>query len=188
MVKTYITANDLLADSFRLAAKIHASEFRPDFLIGVWRGGTPVAIAIHEFLDYTGVECDHIAIRTSSYTGIGQQDSHVQLIGLEYLVETLRPENRVLIVDDVFDSGRSIEAVLQGIESQTGKNLPQTIRVACPWFKPLMNQTSITPDYYLHETNDWLVFPHELVGLSIGEIKSGKGDVAELLSLALAST
>ena len=52
MEKVYISANDLLLDSFRLAEKIVASGFRPDFIIGVWRGGAPVGIAIQEYLEY----------------------------------------------------------------------------------------------------------------------------------------
>ncbi|MDP5070320.1 MAG: hypoxanthine phosphoribosyltransferase, partial [Congregibacter sp.] len=84
MDKVYISANDLLLDSFRLGEKIFASGFRPDFIIGVWRGGAPVGIAIQEYLAYVGVESDHIAIRTSSYTGINTQDKTVRVHGLDY--------------------------------------------------------------------------------------------------------
>ncbi|MEM9760588.1 MAG: hypoxanthine phosphoribosyltransferase, partial [Pseudomonadota bacterium] len=82
MEKVYISANDLLLDSFRLAEKIVHSGYRPDFIIGVWRGGAPVGIAIQEYLAYVGVETDHIAIRTSSYTGIDQQEKTVRVHGL----------------------------------------------------------------------------------------------------------
>ena len=68
--KKYITADELLLDSFRLGVQIHNSGFKPDFIVGVWRGGTPVGIAIQEILGYLGNESDHIAIRTSSYFGI----------------------------------------------------------------------------------------------------------------------
>ena len=51
-----------------------------------------------------------------------------------------------------------------------------TIKVATPFFKPQNNKTDKIPDYYLHETDKWLVFPHELQGLSMDEIKANKPD------------
>ncbi|MEO0368687.1 MAG: hypoxanthine phosphoribosyltransferase, partial [Pseudomonadota bacterium] len=73
MTKYFIGAQELLIDSFNLARQIHLSGFKPNFIIGVWRGGTPVGIAIQEYLEFVGIESDHIAIRTSSYYGIDQQ-------------------------------------------------------------------------------------------------------------------
>ena len=52
--KKYITADELLLDSFRLGVQIHNSGFKPDFIVGVWRGGTPVGIAIQEILGLFG--------------------------------------------------------------------------------------------------------------------------------------
>ncbi len=71
--KTFVTADSLLGDSFRLGLKIMEDGFRPDYIIGIWRGGTPVGIAVQELLNYHGHPSDHIAIRTSSYVGIGEQ-------------------------------------------------------------------------------------------------------------------
>ena len=51
---------------------------------------------------------------------------------------------------------------------------PRNVRIATPWYKPNNNQTSLKPDYYLHETDKWIVFPHELAGLSMQEIESGQ--------------
>ena len=65
MEKVYIGAEELLADSFRLAEQIYKSGFRPNFIVGVWRGGTPVGIAVQEYLDFAGVKTDtsHLAPR-----------------------------------------------------------------------------------------------------------------------------
>lgn len=175
MKKRYISANELLVDSFKLAEKIYSSGYRPHFIVGVWRGGTPTGIAVQEFLDYLEVKTDHCAIRTSSYYGIDKQDKEVRVFGLDYLVENIRAEHELLLVDDVFDSGRSIEAIIAALRVETGKNMPKGIKVACPWYKPNRNTTKLKPDYYLHETDDWLVFPHELKGLSLEEIDHGKG-------------
>lgn len=67
--KRYVSAQELLNDSFELGIDIFKSGFKPSFIIGVWRGGTPVAIAVQEILDYFGLKTDHIAIRTTSYRG-----------------------------------------------------------------------------------------------------------------------
>ena len=71
--KQFIKAQELLDDSFRLGLKVLESGFRPDFIVGIWRGGTPVGIAVQELFEHNGVASDHIAIRTSSYEGIEQR-------------------------------------------------------------------------------------------------------------------
>ena len=181
MDKHFISAADLLRDSFLLAEQIYASGFRPNFIVGVWRGGAPVGIAVQEYLEYKGLESDHIAIRTSSYYGIDQQDKDVRVHGLQYIIDRANNDDNLLIVDDVFDSGRSITAVLRELKEKSRRNLPETIRIACPWFKPKKNQTEVIPDYYVHETDQWLVFPHEINGLTEAEIRLGKPDMADIL-------
>ena len=90
-------------------------------------------------------------------------------------------DDSLLIVDDVFDTGRSIDAVINTLELKMRRNCPSQIKVATPWFKPNKNATSRVPDYYVHETDDWLVFPHELDGLSVEEISADKGALARIL-------
>ena len=48
-------------------------------------------------------------------------------------------------------------------------------------FKPNKNQSGHKPDYYLHETDQWLVFPHELDGLSLEEILENKPELSNLI-------
>ena len=179
MEKYYISANELLRDSFVLAEKIYNSGFKPDFIIGVWRGGAPVGIAIQEYLDYLGVPTDHISIRTSSYTGINEQDKKVRVHGLDYIIDNINAENEVLLVDDVFDSGRSIRAIFDRMKAKTRRNMPQNMKIATPWYKPTKNITDFVPDYYVHETDKWLVFPHELKGLTLDEIRTNKANISD---------
>ncbi len=185
MEKIYIRSQQLLEDSFRLAATIYASGFRPHFIVGIWRGGSPVGIAVQEYFEFRGVQTDHIAIRTSSYTGIGKQSKLIRVHGLHYIIENVNAEDALLIVDDVFDSGRSIKAALDELKEKTRRNMPVNLKVACPWYKPGNNKTNIVPDYYIHETDKWLVFPHELAGLTIEEIRSGKHDLSEICDLLI---
>ena len=181
MNKIYISANELLLDSYRLGINILNSGFKPDYIVGIWRGGTPVGIAVQEILHYLGVESDHIAIRTSSYYGIGKQERKIKVHGLEYILNNINHDDNLLLVDDVYDSGRSIQAVIRTLNKKARRNTPNNIRIAVPWFKPNKNVTGVEPEYYLHTTDDWLVFPHELDGLTKKEIFENKPGLAELL-------
>ena len=52
--KIYINASELLFDSFQLGVKFLQSGFVPDYIVAIWRAGTPVGIAVQELLDYSG--------------------------------------------------------------------------------------------------------------------------------------
>ena len=90
MKKHFIQADQLLEDSFNLAWKIFESGFKPDYIIGVWRGGAPVGIAVQEFLDFLDIPSDHIAIRTSYYSGIDSRKDEVQVYGLNYVIRKIK--------------------------------------------------------------------------------------------------
>ena len=187
--KHYIEEESLLNDSFRLAVKIYESGFRPDFIVGVWRGGSTVGIYVQECLQHLGVKTDHIAIRTS-YRGM---DDYLQRVdspegirvhGLQYLFENLNHDDSLLIVDDVFSSGHNIEAVINRLKAKTKRNMPRELRIAVPWYKPGHNRTGRVPDFFLHETDDWLVLPYELTGLSEEEIREHKPWMLPILERA----
>jgi hypoxanthine phosphoribosyltransferase len=177
--KLFISADSLLADSFELGARVLASGYRPSFLVALWRGGAPIGIAVQELLERRGVSTDHIAVRTSSYTGIDQQDKTVRVHAMDYLVSRVTPQDRLLIVDDVFDSGRSLEALLAEIDRRCGERRPQEVRIATVYYKPSRNRSRLQPDWSVHATDRWLVFPHELVGLSDAEIAAHKPPSAQ---------
>ena len=178
--KQYISAEQLLDDSFQLGVKILESGFRPHFIVGIWRGGAPVGITVQELLDYFGIHTDHISIRTSLYKGIEQRDSRIRVHGLQYVVDNVAADEGLLIVDDVYDSGLSIKAVVDNLERRARRNTPLDIRIATAYYKPRNNRTDRVPDYYVHETDRWLVFPHELVGLSREEILAKKPGIESI--------
>ena len=179
MDKLFIQSEELLKDSFNLAWQVYESGYRPNYIIGVWRGGAPIGIAVQEFLDVLGVPSDHIAIRTSHYKGIDLRDSQVQVYGLNYIIKQVESEDSLLIVDDVHDTGISIQKIISDLQTACKKNTPE-IKVATPYFKPKKNKTERKPDFYIHETEKWLVFPHELEGLSIDEIIEFKPELSDI--------
>lgn len=180
--KLYLTPQGLLNDSFKLAAQVLASGFRPKVIIALWRGGSPIGIAVQEFLDYYGgCSSDHIAIRTSSYKGIGQRSNTVAIHGLSYLLKTINHDDPLLIVDDVFDTGLTIKAVIDELRTKARKNCPEDIRVAVPFYKPKSNKTDRVPDYYVHTTEQWLKFPYSLEGLTEKELKENKPEIHKII-------
>jgi uncharacterized protein len=171
--KEFICAESLLRDSFALGLQIVRSGYRPTFLVGVWRGGAPIGIAVQEVLEFHGIQCDHLAIRTSSYTGIDQVAA-VRVHAIDYLVSRLTADDQLLLIDDVFDSGRSLEAALQELARRCRLNMPRNVRIATVYWKPRRNRTQLVPDFHVRTTDEWLVFPHELQGLTREEILANK--------------
>ena len=187
MEKLFIGEEDLLLDAYRLGVRIFNSGFRPTFIVGLWRGGTTIGIAVQECLQHLGVETDHISLRTS-YRGmhryrrmIEEGGTEIRVHGTQYLLESMNAEDRLLIVDDVYSSGLNVRAVLERLRTRTRRNMPHDTRIAAPWYKPARNLTGRAPDYYLHETDKWLVLPYELNGLHIDEIRTHKPFLAPLL-------
>ena len=125
MEKHFIQADQLLKDSYNLAWKIFESGFKPNYIMGVWRGGAPIGIAVQEFLDFLGVPSDHIAIRTSYYSGIDSRRDEVQVYGLNYVIRKLESEDSLLIVDDVYDTGMSINKVITDLKSACKRTHPK---------------------------------------------------------------
>ena len=182
--KTFISADDLLLDSFRLAVAIYESGFRPDFLVGLWRGGSAVGIAVQEGLDYLGVPTDHIAVRTSysgphSYSKVAEGVG-IRVHGLRYLLDKVCAHHSMLIVDDVYSTGNSVAAVVDKLARKARRNLPRDVRRAAVWYRP-SERTRQPPDYYVRKTEDWLVLPYELMGLTPREISDGKPEFGSII-------
>ena len=173
--KLYIGSQSLLEDSFKLGKMVVESGFRPDFLVGVWRGGSPVGIAVQEYLEFRGVKTDHIAIRTSGYSKDHKIESKIRVHNLGYIEENINSKNKLLIIDDVFDTGLTMEAVIKTLKDKLKDKYPEDVKIATVYFKPDSNTTDIKPDFFVKVTDKWIVFPHELVELTEKELKE-KGD------------
>lgn len=171
--KKNISAYDLQKDSFLLARKIFESGFRPTFLIALWRGGAPIGIAIDEYFRYKKSPIkEHCAIKVSAYNH-DQLKGEVDVSSLEPVAKIIKPSDKLLIVDDIVDTGSSIENFLSELHKICKQVMPQEIRVAAPYYKSKISK--IEPHYFLYDTEKWIVFPHELEGLNESELKELKG-------------
>ncbi len=180
--KICITPAQLRQLSFQLAKQVVDSEWHPDYLIALWRGGAPIGCYVHEFFKYHNIHTDHVAIRTSRFTGIGEANEMVQVHSASYVTSQLKDGDKVLIVDDVWDSGKTMMAVHKHLRESTEAEFE--LRTACVHFKPKANVTGVEPEYFVSsmEPSDWLVYPHELEGMTKAEVEQTMGtEVARLL-------
>jgi len=176
--KHYISAEEYLRDIWRLAAAIRKSGWKPDILIALWRGGAPVGVSVHEFFKATGWDVQHIPLKCASYTGIGENNGDVMFTHEDLVFGMLRKGDKVLVVDDVFDTGKTAAAVRKKIVAAGAE-----MRMACVYWKPQKNLTKLLPDYHVRDVGlDWIVFPHEIEGLTKNEIAVKDALLSDLMS------
>ena len=180
MKKKYLDEETLILDSFKLGVNIFESGFKPTFIVGLWRGGSSVGIYVQECLQTLGIETNHISLRTS-YRGqpyyhesVASPDAELRVHGTRFLLENLNADDSLLIVDDVFSTGKNIEAVINRLQMRLKRNMPHNVKIATLWQRPSYKAVDFVPDFMLNQTEDWLVFPYEMSGLSLDEIKEHK--------------
>ena len=134
MDKLFIAEEDLLLDAYRLGVRVFNSGFRPSFIVGLWRGGSSVGIAVQECLQHLGVATDHISLRTS-YRGMQQYQrmvdgasQEIRVHGTQYLLESMNAPDGLLIVDDVYSTGLNVKAVIDRLATRTRRNMPHDVR------------------------------------------------------------
>ena len=176
--KIILNSDELISDSFRLGMQIIKSGFIPTMILVLWRGGAIIGMAIHELMIYKKFQLNHMILKASSYQNTQRQDV-VSIEGLESVLRNLKKDEKVLIVDDIFDSGKTMSSLIAMIKEHRKEENDQ-YKIATPWYKPKNNLTDIAPDFYLYETEKWVVFPHELESLSEGEIRNFR--LQEILS------
>ena len=188
MQKKFLDEQQLILDSFKLGVSIFESGFKPTFIVGLWRGGSSVGIYVQECLQTLGVKTNHLSLRTS-YRGQPYYHemakapvSDIRVHGTRYLVEHMNADDSLLIVDDVFSTGKNIEAVIKRLSFRMKKNMPKEVRIATLWQRPSYKAVNLKPDFVLHQTEDWLVFPYEMSGLTMDEIKQHKSYLVPLIN------
>jgi hypoxanthine phosphoribosyltransferase len=179
--KSYLSADEYLADIWRLSFEIVKGGWKPDLLLALWRGGAPVGVAVHEFLKTAGWDVRHIPVKCFSYDGIASNDGELQFDGGEEVFSSIAAGDRVLVIDDVFDSGKTAVAVKQRIEQKGAK-----MRFASVYWKVANNRSELKPDYYVNSRlADWIVFPHEIEGLSEEERLEKDPHLSRLVTRAM---
>jgi len=162
----HVSPEKMLLDSFELGRRVYETGFRPKYAISVWRGGTQVGLGVSAYLRNQGVGVHHSTIATESYTGVGDA-KEVLVKGLDHVVASVCAEDPLLIIDDVFERGETIRAIVQTLKERARDNCPQDIRVATIHRKPGKMTWSDIELYSLQDVEDdvWIDYPHELADL-----------------------
>ncbi|MFH1448296.1 MAG: phosphoribosyltransferase [Candidatus Micrarchaeota archaeon] len=130
-----------------LARQVRDSGFKPDVLVGVARGGWIPTRIISDILKVYKVA----SIGVVFYTSVGKTLEKPKLT--QELNVDIRGK-RVLLVDDVSDSGESLLLAKQKVEALS----PSELKTATLHYKP---RSKIKPDFFIKETEEWLVYPWE---------------------------
>ena len=147
---------------FYLYEKIKTTGYVPDIIVGIARGGWIPARLLADFYNIK----DTANIKVEAYEFIAEtdveakitQDINIQVKG-----------KKILIVDDIADSGSSLKVVWDDLTKKGVKD----ITAATLFYKP---SSIITPQHYISETNDWVVFPWEIFE-TIKELAEGMQDM-----------
>lgn len=137
--------------SFQLYMKIKRSGFRPDVMAGVSRGGLVPARILSDLFLADELKVTLAIMQIGFYSGIDKTNKepiiYQDLPGHVY-------GKKILLVDDVADSGVSLDFALQYLRMKK----PAEIMVGTLYYKPW---SSFKPDFFIEETSSWIVFPHE---------------------------
>ena len=196
MQKEFLSYDIIRNNSIKLAHTIHHDGFVPDVIYVSLRGGAYMGNVISEY--FKVVRRDqrpvfYAAVVARSYTDVKAAEA-IRIDGWTYNPKYLRSGDRVLIVDDIFDSGRTINYLVNVVMA---KGVPRKdIRIAVHDYKIRRFQGDeplIRPDYWcrLHDIeapaqDNWVHYlSHELVGLTADEIRAHYSDDPEVVDILL---
>jgi hypoxanthine phosphoribosyltransferase len=141
------TWNQIYAMLLSQAEKIRQSGFKPDVIVGITRGGWIPARVLSDLLEIP----DLAVVRVEFYLGVAEtRNAPVLTQRVSAGVEG----KKALLVDDVADTGKSLQLAKEHILQQGATE----VRIATVYRKPF---SIIKPDYYEKETRRWVVFPWE---------------------------
>ena len=152
-----------------LAGEIRDSEYSPRVIVGVSRGGWPPARVMSDLLENPNLA----NMKVEFYKNIGVTNRRPKIT---QPVTSEVVGRRVLVVDDVADSGKSLRAAYQHLRQKGALE----IKVCTLYLKP---KSVFKPDYYARTTSKWVIFPWErLEAISlIRQNLQSKGKIANVI-------
>lgn len=182
MTKEFLPYDIVRNNALKLAHRINQEGFVPDVIYASLRGGAYMANVISEYFKIARRgkrPVMYAAVVARSYTDV-REHSRVMIDGWTYSPKYLRPGDKVLLVDDIFDSGKTINHL---VENLLERGVPRKdIKVAVhdyKFFTYKQQQLPIQPDYWCRkfeiekpEDDLWIHYMnHELVGLGQEELE-----------------
>jgi hypothetical protein len=194
MAKEFVAYDTVRNNALKLASRIHEDDFIPDVIYVSLRGGAYLGNVISEYFKMVRSgrrPVFYAAVVARSYENVRKRHG-VQVDGWTYSPEHLRAGDRVLLIDDIFDSGRTINHLVDVIME---KGIPrEDVRIAVHDYKirpSEQEELPFHPDYYCRkhvvekpEDDTWIHYlSHELVGLSESEIRVNYADDEEVVRI-----
>lgn len=182
MQKEFLSYEKVRNNALKMAYKIHQDGFIPDVIYVSLRGGAYLANVISEYFKIVRKDAHPVlyaAVVARSYSDVRMRSS-VMVDGWTYSPEHLRHGDKILLIDDIFDTGKTINHL---VEILIEKGIPRKdIKVAVhdyKYFSYHEEQLPIQPDYWCrkHEIKSpaddrWIHYmSHELIGLSEAELE-----------------
>jgi hypoxanthine phosphoribosyltransferase len=198
MHKEFVPYDLIRNNAMKLAYRIYKDGFIPDVIYVSLRGGAYMGNVISEyfkFIKHPGKPVFYAAVVARSYTDVSTQEA-IKIDGWTYSPDFLRAGDKILLVDDVYDSGRTINYLAEVIMAKGVDR--SNIKIAVHDYKVrshLPDTLPVHPDYWcrkieVHKPEDetWIHYmSHELVGLSAEEAAihylKADPDLAEAMSL-----
>ena len=182
MKKEFLKFDTVRNNAIKLAYRIYKDGFVPNVIYVSMRGGAYVGNIISEYFKIVLDKAHPVyyaAIVARSYTGVGQAGK-VRVDGWTYPPENLQAGDKVLLVDDIFDSGNTINHLAQVIMDHG--ILRSDLKIAVHDYKYFTDkdpQHPVHPDYWcrkhdvsIHDEDYWIHYmSHELIGLSLAELE-----------------
>lgn len=134
--------------TFALAQKILKTNQKYDRLIALARGGVSISQALADALAVKKISI----IQTEMYTGINEKSATP--IVTQPLSQEITDE-RVLVVDDLADTGETLLFISQYLSAQGPKDIKMATLLRKPW-------TKVSPDFYVKDSDAWVIFPWEI--------------------------
>ncbi len=138
---------DIYSMCIKLADQIKESEFKPDLIVAIARGGWIPGRIMSDLLCNSNVA----SMRTEFYKDVAETNAKPVI---SQKVSAPVRGKRVLVVDDVADTGKSLRAARDYLK----KLRPKEIKIATLHYKP---KSVLRPDFFIEETDAWIVYPHE---------------------------
>ncbi|MDH5783240.1 MAG: phosphoribosyltransferase [Candidatus Bathyarchaeota archaeon] len=130
-----------------LASKIRKANFKPDVIVGISRGGWPPARIMSDLLENPELA----NVKAEFYLDVAKTKSEPVIT---QPVSVSVHGKKILIVDDVADTGKSLRLVRSHLKEQEATD----VKIAAIYYKPW---SVVTPDWYERKTSHWIIFPWE---------------------------
>ena len=182
MIKEFLPYDKVRNNALKLAQKIYHDGFIPDIIYTSLRGGAYMANVISEYFKLALKDKKPVlyaAVVARSYTDVRQHDA-IRIDGWTYSPDHLRAGDKILLVDDICDSGRTLNYLVQVLME---KGVPrEDIKVVVHDYKQFTyrEQQPVCPDYWCRkfeintpDEDRWIHYmSHELVGLSKEDLEA----------------